>query len=96
MNRTWSHRRRSPGALDPLHQRHEVVERLVLLVAVQRDAAAPLAPLEHGGDRLETGEVRLWRAANLDLEIADAVALEVVLERFRQAVGDRLADIRRR
>ena len=67
----------------------------VLLVAVERDAEAPLAPLEHRGDRLETGEIVVERAADLDLEIADAVALEVVLERLRQAVGDRLAHIRR-
>ena len=75
--------------LDPRDQLEEVVGAPVLLVAVERDVERASAAVEHGGNRLEPRDVLVQPAGHLDLQIGDAVALEVVLQGLGQAVVDR-------
>ena len=71
-----------------LEEPREVAERLVLLVAVQRDDVGLRDETVEGrGDGLEPGEVLVMPPAHLDLEMPEPVGLDALLERLRQAVA---------
>src|SRR5690606_31580639 len=83
---------RRPRA-DRLHQAGEIVEALVLLVAVERDRERPADLPQQPGNPLETSNVGIGVATHLDLEIANAVMTQIVGQRLWQTVADALSRI---
>src|SRR5690606_26319000 len=83
---------RRPRA-DRLHQAGEIVEALVLLVAVERDRELSADLPQQPGYLLQTRNVGIGVAAHLDLEIANPIVVQIVGQRLRQAIADALGRV---
>ena len=83
-------RRRLPHAAP---QFGDALDRVVLLVAVERRPILAGAAVEHAGDAREPVEISGNVAAHLELVVAAAVVAHDLLERLRQAIVDALAPL---